>query len=109
MTGAPNDLIPQRNEPAPDMAARSEKKQIGKVALGNIIKKRVVLEKVWNLILFNYGMVFVIVILEGFAPFDFNLDSLVLVTLIGSVMGSSAVYVIKRSVDFAHSGESVRL
>ena len=104
MTGSPEDLIPIHKEPPPDQKAKKEEHRFKDHTLDKITKVKV-LRRIWLLIWFNYVMLFVIVYLEGWTVFGFDLDPWVLVSLIGSTMGSSAVYVIKRSVDYAYSND----
>lgn len=104
MTGSPNDLgIPEKKEPLSDKEARIEERQHAEGDLDDGRKKTKVLNKVWLWLGINHAAVFVIVILEGFIFIQFDLDPLVLASLIGGVMGSSTVYFIRRSADFAYS------
>ena len=95
-------MISKQKEPPPDKKAKIEEREFKDHTLDKITKRKM-LKRVWWLLYVNYGMVFLIVLLEGITVLDFELDPLVLVSLIGGVMGSSAIHVIKRSVDFAYT------
>ena len=102
MTGSPEDLIPHYDKSSLDKKSNNEERQFNERTLDKITKNKV-MKKIWSLLWFNYVMMFLIVIWDGFDFVQFTLDTWVLVSLIGGVMGSSTVYVIKRSVDFAYS------
>ena len=105
MAGPPNDLrIPEKREPLPDEKAEIERLGHAEGRLDDGKKKVVVLKNLWMWLLFNHAMVFTIVIMDGWGGLiKFDLDMWVLISLIGGAMGSSTIYFIKRSADFAYS------
>ena len=99
---APDISIAKRDEPIPDQNAKMEKMQTDTGTLEDG-KQKNTLKKLWSFVGVNHILLFLIIFFEGFEWFGFNLDSWVLVSLITGVMGSTTVYFLRKSTDFAYS------